>query len=200
MPSIDIHVQANISKNHEDNFIGGTVVFYSKPNEGFIKYMLDNNYSIPTVPCNRKGDGCDTHITELQSHNDNIPDWSASKGHTELDMVNYATRIVNATMEKCQSIGVDVNMIAKDEDNFTYQVSNLDIKTDLETTSEHCDNCNEIKPLKMYKFLQDQLLCKECGEGLTAQGQALAEMAMEDQAIEDMEKNEESDDENNMPF
>jgi len=161
MPSIDIHVQGNISKNHEDNFIGGTVVFYSKPSEDFVKYMLDNSHPIPTVPCNRKGDGCDTHITELQAHNGHVPDWSASKGHTEADMVNYAARIVNATMEKCQSIGVDVVMVAKEEENFTYEVSNLDIKTE---------------------------------------GEALAEMAMEDQAIEDMEKNEESDDDDNLPF
>ena len=61
------------------------------------------------------------------------------------------------------------------------------------------DNTSD-NPITSVKFLGDQVLCQKCGEGLTAQGEALAEMAMEDQAIEDMEKNEELDDDNNLPF
>ena len=75
-PMIDVKVQVNTVRDADGKFIQGIPQIWTTPSKDFIAHMLDKKIEIPTIECNRKGDGCSTPITELQIHNNHVPTYT----------------------------------------------------------------------------------------------------------------------------
>lgn len=187
MKQLNISAKFLTQRDSNNKFVNGTVQIFTETAKELIQTCLEKQVTIPTVNCSRDGTKCPTSIAELQIHNGHVPNFEI-----ESDLLKYTNRIITDVSIEATNLGM---VLALDD-------SNPEPKKLLETFQSgiyKCDNCgvsdsvasNEGKPLSMWKYLEDKMLCQECGEGLTAQGEALADLAME-QGIEDMKENEET--------
>ena len=104
-PMIEVKVQVNTVRDGNGKYIQGSPQMFSTPSKDFIAHILDKKIEIPTVDCNRKGDGCPTPITELQIHNSHVPNFN-----DENEMVKYCHRILSAVKMECSFMGVMVRL------------------------------------------------------------------------------------------
>ena len=86
------------------------MAFYSSPPEGYIKDLLDIGHSVPLVNCNRKGDGCPTMITELQSHNYDVPIFNNAA-----EFKGYLERIITDVTAAAGKVGWSVKQAEQNE-------------------------------------------------------------------------------------
>ena len=189
MKQLNISAKFLTQRDSNNKFINGTVQIFTETAKELIQTCLEKQVTIPTVNCSRDGTKCPTSIAELQIHNGHVPNFEI-----ESDLLKYTNRIITDVSIEATNLGM---VLALDDSNpepkkLLETYSDSEPSTEWGSNDDNCDNCDEVKPLKMFKFLQDKLLCQECGEALTAQGEALAESAIEEQEIKDMEENEET--------
>lgn len=90
----------------------GRVTFYSTPSKDFIHHLLENKKGpIPLINCSRDGTKCPTRITELQKHNEHVPEFTSLE-----DLKKYVDRICTDLMRVTKEI--DVELKTPDYDKF----------------------------------------------------------------------------------
>ena len=110
MKALKLKVSVTVTTDQDDKFIHGRVAFYSSPPEGYIKDLLDIGHSVPLVNCNRKGDGCPTMITELQSHNYDVPIFNNAA-----EFKGYLERIITDVTAAAGKVGWSVKQAEQNE-------------------------------------------------------------------------------------
>jgi len=110
MKALKLKVSVTVTTDQDDKFIHGRVAFYSSPPEGYIKDLLDIGHSVPLVNCNRKGDGCPTMITELQSHNHDVPMFNNAE-----EFKGYLERIITDVTAAAGKVGWSVKQAEQNE-------------------------------------------------------------------------------------
>jgi len=110
MKALKLKVSVTVTTDQDDKFIHGRVEFYSSPPEGYIKDLLDIGHSVPLVNCNRKGDGCPTMITELQSHNHDVPMFNNAE-----EFKGYLERIITDVTAAAGKVGWSVKQAEQNE-------------------------------------------------------------------------------------
>ena len=94
----------------DGSFLSGGVQFYSSPPEGYIKDLLDLGHSVPMVNCSRKGNGCPTMITELQTHNGHSPFFTDAT-----EFRKYIERIMHDVTSEAGKVGWAVKQAEESE-------------------------------------------------------------------------------------
>ena len=110
MKALKLKVSVTVTTDEDDKFIAGGVQFYSSPPKGYIKDLLEMGHSVPLVNCNRKGDGCPTMITELQSHNHDVPMFNNAE-----EFKGYLERIITNVTAAAGKVGWSVKQAEENE-------------------------------------------------------------------------------------
>ena len=152
---IDVKVQVNTVRDADGKFIQGIPQIWTTPSKDFIAHMLDKKVEIPTIDCNRKGDGCSTPITELQIHNNHVPTYT-----DEQELIQYCHRVLWALQTECTFLGVMVKVRKGEGDNKA-----------IVSTESILDKCNTCGSEEEVGANQEGLpMCNQCYEGYKQEG------------------------------
>ena len=110
MKALKLKVAVTVTTDQDDKFVGGAVQFYSSPPEGYVKDLLAQGLSVPTVNCSRQGNGCPTMITELELHNNHTPMFG-----DRIEFKNYLERIIHNVTAEAGKVGWPVKQAEENE-------------------------------------------------------------------------------------
>ena len=110
MKALKLKVAVTVTTDQDDKFVGGGVQFYSSPPEGYIKDLLTQGLSVPTVNCSRQGNGCPTMITELELHNNHTPIFNDG-----IKFKDYIERIIHEVTAEAGKVGWKVKQAEEKE-------------------------------------------------------------------------------------
>ena len=140
MKALKLKVSVTVTTDEDDKFIAGGVQFYSSPPKGYIKDLLEMGHSVPLVNCNRKGDGCPTMITELQSHNHDVPMFNNAE-----EFKGYLERIITNVTAAAGKVGWSVKQAEEKEQaklTTVMQEGLKGLKLEDAKAEAECDDCN----------------------------------------------------------
>ena len=180
LKELDIKAKFYITRDEEENFIKGTVQFWTNNPKELIKVLLEKKLPMPTVNCSRDGTKCPTSIGELQNHNDHGPMFEHS-----MELINYSQRIIKDVALKADGLGFMLNESLTKPIVISEPVTEAQDLKILEglifykdkfaeqKVMNACGNCGTTtEDLGMYKHLNEQALCYDCYEKLSAEAEA----------------------------
>jgi hypothetical protein len=179
LKELDIKAKFYITRDEEENFIKGTVQFWTNNPKELIKVLLEKQLPMPTVNCSRDGTKCPTSIGELQNHNDHGPMFEHS-----MELVNYSQRIIKDVAIKADGLGFMLNESLTKPIVISEPVT--EAQEELIFYKDACGNCGTTtEDLGMYKHLNEQALCCDCYEKLSAEAEAKIDSYESEESTDD---------------